>query len=196
MKRLILCAATIAMVTGLSSQGYASLIVRGTDTLGNRIIYDNDRNLTWYDFTNTVGSWNAQLGWAAGLSVEYSGTTYTDWFLPSSDTSCDLWNCINSDMGHLYYTELGGEAGVAGLNTGVFQNLLTEDYWSNTPLASGAIFFNFNEGRQGVASTAGENYAIAVRVGDVPSMVPLPAAVWLFGSGLLGLAVMARMKAA
>ncbi|MBI5783055.1 MAG: VPLPA-CTERM sorting domain-containing protein, partial [Gammaproteobacteria bacterium] len=38
-------------------------------------------------------------------------------------------------------------------------------------------------------------YALAVRPGDV-AVVPVPAAVWLFGSGLLGLIGVARRKAA
>jgi len=36
-------------------------------------------------------------------------------------------------------------------------------------------------------------YALAVRPGDV-SAVPVPAAVWLFGSGLMGLLGLARRK--
>jgi len=31
-------------------QAEATLFLRGTDTLGNQLIYDSDRNITWYDY--------------------------------------------------------------------------------------------------------------------------------------------------
>jgi hypothetical protein len=37
-------------------------------------------------------------------------------------------------------------------------------------------------------------HAWAVRSGDVPAVVPVPAAVWLFGSGLLGLLGVVKRK--
>ena len=52
----------------------------------------------------------------------------------------------------------------------------------------------------GSIGTSLKSYAFfnawAVHDGDVVSSVPVPAAVWLFGSGLLGLIGMARRKKA
>jgi hypothetical protein len=57
------------------------------------------------------------------------------------------------------------------------------------------VHFDFFSGVQGnVVSCC--NFAWAVRTGDVPAVVPVPAAVWLFGSGLLGLIGMAKRNKA
>jgi hypothetical protein len=52
-----------------------------------------------------------------------------------------------------------------------------------------------SSGYKTILSTAAPRAVWAVRDGDVLAAVPLPAAVWLFGSGLLGLAGFARRKA-
>ena len=52
-----------------------------------------------------------------------------------------------------------------------------------------------DSGRQNTYSKTNNLYAWAVRSGDV-SAVPVPAAIWLFGSGLLGITGIARRKAA
>jgi hypothetical protein len=49
-------------------------------------------------------------------------------------------------------------------------------------------------GDQGFHNKSIEYYAWAVRSGDVVSAVPVPATVWLFGSGLIGLLGIARRK--
>jgi len=74
-------------------------------------------------------------------------------------------------------------------------------YWSDTGYAlntSLAWYFLFPTGSQdvGIKSATG-SYAWAVHAGDVgASAVPVPTAVWLFGSGLLGLIGVARRKKA
>ena len=50
--------------------------------------------------------------------------------------------------------------------------------------------FNFSNGNQGVNGESGSNFAWAVRSGDVA--VPVPATLWLFGFGLLGLVGFAK----
>ena len=80
-------------------------------------------------------------------------------------------------------------------NTGDFLNVQSSNYWSGSKVNSGSAWvFNFDRGGQSGAKGEGFNlFAWAVRSGDV-SAVPIPAAVWLFGSGLLGLVGMARRK--
>ena len=91
---------------------------RGTDSLGNRLIYDSDLNITWYDYSKSWDTWQNQVNWASGLSVTFGSNTYTDWRLPSTvdgtyagcgcnGTTTAGYNITSSEMGHLFYTELG-----------------------------------------------------------------------------------------
>jgi hypothetical protein len=98
-------------------------------------------------------------------------------------------------MGELFYNELGGVA-VSSISTthnanyNLFTNVqTTAGYWSGSEYASNptyAWFFYNNDGYQGSNPKTAQQYAWAVRPGDVSS-VPVPAAFWLFGSGLMGL---------
>ena len=53
--------------------------------------------------------------------------------------------------------------------------------------------FLFSVGGQGAGIKGSGNFAWAVHSGNVSAM-PVPAAVWLFGSGLIGLLGLARRK--
>ncbi len=75
-------------------------------------------------------------------------------------------------------------------------NLQSDVYWSGTeyaPNTNDAWRFNTDDGYQSYRTKNVEFYAWAVRSGDV-SAVPVPAAVWLFGSGLVGLIGVSRRK--
>ena len=123
-------------------------------------------------------------------------------------------NTAASEMAHMFHTTLGNksrrdtagnylQAGWGLANTGPFSNVHSDAYWSATeyaPNTSGAWSFFFSDGSQRnyVSKTYGF-YAWAVHAGDVGvaatvSTVPVPAAAWLFGSGLLGLLGIARRK--
>ena len=92
---------------------------RGTDSLGNRLIYDSDLDITWYDYTNDYDTWQNQMDWAGALYVDFGGTHYTDWRLPTTvdgyqvygydGTTTEGYNITSSEMGHLFYTELGNK---------------------------------------------------------------------------------------
>ena len=77
-------------------------------------------------------------------------------------------------------------------NSGPFSNIQSSTpYWSGSEFNSSSPWvFRFLNGNRNAS-----NYAWAVRSGDV-SAVPVPAAVWLFGSGLTGLIGVARRKKA
>ncbi len=47
----------------------ATLINRGTDTAGNRLIYDTELDITWYDYNTAADNWANQVAWADSLSV-------------------------------------------------------------------------------------------------------------------------------
>jgi hypothetical protein len=179
--------------------------------------YDTSLNITWLanaNYAGTVMNWTTANTWAANLNP-YS-SNITGWRLPTvTDTGtsgCDLaftgtdcgWNVntATGEMAHMFYTTLGDKAyyNTAGVgpqagwgltNTGPFSNVQSDDYWSATeyaPNTSGAWNFFFNYGLQNYYDKTGSRYAWAVHAGDVgASTVPVPAAAWLFGSGLLAL---------
>ena len=82
MKSSFIIIMLFAVVIFSSSHGHAELLTRGTDNLGNQLIYDDDLNITWYDYTNAVETWYYHTSWANTLSVNFSGTIYDDWRLP------------------------------------------------------------------------------------------------------------------
>jgi hypothetical protein len=103
-----------------------------------------------------------------------------------------------------YYTTSGVETGCPTdidqciTNTGPFKNIQPSYYWSATEYAPDANFawvFLMAEGNQDYSYKYHSFYAWAVHSGDV-SAVPVPAAAWLFGSGLIGLTGIARRKRA
>lgn len=149
--------------------------------------FDTAGNMTW---------WGA-MAWAEQL--HYGG--YSDWRLPVRyDNSCGGGtgngnaNCTNSEMGHLFYTELGGTFGQNVTSSGdpdlaLFSNIPdSTDHWSSTQISgTNATVFSFFFGYQGsFTKDTGIFQAWAVRDGDV-AVAPVPPALWLFGSALAGL---------
>lgn len=121
-----------------------------------------------------------------------------------------------SEMAHLFYNTLGNkgfcdpampsdfahcpeQAGWGLSNTGPFANVQTPSgYWSATTFAPdplGAWLFSFYNGVQTYSHKSNYFFAWAVHDGDAgASIVPVPAAAWLFGSGLIGLLGMSRKR--
>lgn len=182
------------------------------------LILDDDNNgasVIWLDYTNGPGDWNTQINWAAGLNttgvltINWNpgiGVTWDNdglgWRLPATvdgpyvygcdGTTTGGYNITTSEMGHLYYTELGNlgyedatppcddgpQAGYGLTNTGPFQNLDAVWYWSDEYAASPttAWLFGFDGGFQGNDfKTRTTGYGLAVRSGQVsvePESVP------------------------
>lgn len=174
--------------------------------------YDGDGHLLW----NQAVAWADQLNingydqWRLPSVAPVNGVSF-NYKVFSYDGSGDIGFNItspNSEMAHMFYVTLGNPSeysptGVAGQcfasvdncldNTGPFANLLPGVYWSGTEYTlntTAAFYFGMHMGWQTVTSKGNGFLAWAVSDGDVgvaPAAVPLPAAVWLFGSGLLGL---------
>jgi len=170
------------------------------EVLGDGLIYDKDLNITWYDFTYKPpylhffgATWQQAMDWASSLNV--GGVS--GWTLPTSD-SCTGYGCTESQMGHLFYTELGlsPQNNLFNSSQYPFINLSGDTYyWSSTTRITEsnevqAFFFGLNYGYQNSSPKNTPYYAIAVHEGRVA--VPEPASILLVGIGLLGVAGLRR----
>jgi len=215
MKKIFLLLSLLVISWSFSVNASATLINRGTDSLGNRLIYDTDLNVTWYDCTNLhvlADSWQDHANWAANLAVNLNGTVYDDWRLPNSITSNSTpsfsyngsttagYNITSSELGYLFYLELGNkgaydtsgnlQSGYGLINMGLFEHLLPVVYWSGTgeyPSSNSGYYYNFSmsTGGQGCSDSALPFYGIAIRQGDVAA-VPEPPTIFLLVAGFIG----------
>ena len=209
----------VAISAGLISLGMlgtadAALVSR----LGGLAYYDTIADLTWLSDANYAATsgynvngaltWQAANDWAAQLTV--GGVS--GWRLPTTpqpDASCSSqsgsvssgYNCTGSELGNLFYNVLGGATFTSitathNSNYNLFSNVQSGWYWSATeytPSTNAAWYFDMFGGYQNAHYKSTSSSVWAVHSGDV-SAVPLPTAVWLFGSGLLGLVGVARRK--
>ncbi len=197
MKNILTFLFVLVIILGLSLQAHAILENRGTDILGNRLIYDTDLNITWYDHSKGWDNWQNQMDWTSALTVNFGGTVFDDWRLPTTfNQECEGIDCINSEMGHLYYQDLGNDGYISGctpgvdcglVNTGLFENLEAGRYWSDTLFGTDPIdawCFNNLYGIQSFheGTVHKGHFAIAVRAGDI-AVAPEPVSMILFGVG-------------
>lgn len=192
-KRAAAAARALALVVAAST---AQAALQDRDLNGDSVVdafYDTDLDLTWLRNADVNGpmNWNTAVAWADGFS--FAG--YADWRLPTSDT-CEGYNCTGSEMGHLYFVELGNPVGGLMTNTGDFQNLQSYVYFSGKEHASNpgwAWGFYMFYGFQGPGGKEGPFYAMAVRDGDV-AVVPEPQTALLLLAGLTVLVLARRQR--
>ncbi len=194
--------------TMIQAQGYdtvvnaiiaASPIIYNTANGYDTPSYSGYYNVTSADFDTTdlgLVSWFGAKAFTGYLnSINYAGSN--QWALPSAGANPQVANQTDGQFGQLYYNELN--AGIDGIlhdgsfqnsgNTGPFINAQTYVYWLGTehaPYPDGAWFFGTNGGYQGDGHKSNQSYAWAISPGNVAA-VPVPAAAWLFGSGLISL---------
>ena len=165
--------------------------------------YDNGTyHLLSSDF-GTGGSvdwWGAQAFITYLNSINYGNSN--QWALPSQPDQSSGYNVKNSQLGELFYNELGGTAGGALPVNSLFTNEQPYVYWTGKEYAPYPYqAWNFyigssnpvGSGYQYYSIKYSQYYAWAVSPGNV-SAVPVPGAVWLFTSALAGLIGYNRRK--
>ena len=175
--------------------------------------YDGDGRMYWYQ----ANAWADQLSYGGYDDWRLPSANLMNPTNPcyAYDGSCDRgYNNTAGELGHMFYNNLGNLGlrdasgntqsayGVTNIsftdgNSGAsvsIVNLQNYAYWLGeeyAPKTNFAWVFDAIIGPQNGHDKVNSHYSWAVRDGDVSS-VPVPAAAWLFGSALLGLAGVKR----
>lgn len=227
----------IKTLLGVSILFFGSVVNATLINRGNGMIYDSDQDITWLQDANyaktqsfgvsgitanggMIGS--TAFEWIAGMNADnFRGIS--NWrlpYTPRKDSSCsghdnfDQFDggflCTGSELGHLFYIDLLGQAGASVIDSNspyldLFINIQNFSYWSNyTNLLDPSLdsfqqaVFWFN-----VGGTSGEIpqpsdlwSAWAVVDGDVfnsAPTIPEPSVLALILTGLFGIGL-ARNK--
>jgi hypothetical protein len=175
--------------------------------------YDADGRMSWAEANEWVSSlrYGGYNDWRLPGVAPVNGSFFDYGFAydGSKDEGYNISN-IYSELGYMFYENLGnnGKFDNAGIeigcttrsycltNTGLFDNFVSFAYRAETEYSSNpdnAWILTTFSGYQISSEKDRLFYAWAVRSGDI-AVVPVPAAVWLMGSGLIGLIGMRKKK--
>ncbi|WP_150047955.1 Lcl C-terminal domain-containing protein [Methylomonas rhizoryzae] len=194
-----------------SNSGYHTLSASADfDTTNGRVSWFGAQ--AYVNYLNSI-SYGGSNQWRLPTMID-TGSAGCDLAFSGTDCGSNV-NTATGEMAKLYYDELGKTAyyntsgageqpnyGILGTSTlfdttgstGLFGNVHTSGYWSDIEYASDPIFawsFYTYGGVQSYGYKSDQGYAWAVSPGQV-SAVPVPVAVWLFLSGMLGTLILQR----
>lgn len=193
----------IVFVLSIRAHAALNLIGQGTSAYGTyNLIYDTDLDITWYDYTTDADSLSNLDFWVQTLSVTFGSNTYANWRMPATlvpDSSCLNYpnqgigyDCTGSEMGHLFYTELGNVSDVPLSYTGDFDNLQALIYWSEEGNIANRYVFEFGNNYIGAGyqssftTTYSSGRAIAVMDGMAVVPEPISSTLFIVGGAALG----------
>jgi len=210
----IICTLCVSIFSlGLVPAADAAFIGRLETFTGSGVFqayYDDQLDITWAanPNINVSDTWDNQMAWVANLTIGGVG----GWRLPNMDVNGDgdiVLECssvsqsVCADNEYAHMTAYGAGSilgsGVTSWDASIFNLIWYGGYWSNTESSSNqadAWAFVLSGQPVGISAMPAKSNisnAWAVRSGDI-SAVPLPAAVWLFGGGLIGLLSVAARK--
>ena len=180
----ILPMVALLWVFTMATPAHAALVDNGDGT-----ITDTGFDLMWLKNANkpdTSMTWDEAVSWVD--TFEWAG--YSDWRLPIATnrdgTGPDVGSdCIGSEMGHLYYTELGNDFGFFGNTYFPFEDMQTEHvapgyarYWYGDDINT-TWMFTVRTGSQGMNAKTVQAFVLPVR-----SVVPEPSSMILAAIGL------------
>ena len=192
----------LGMVMGsvFSLPASAALVDRG-----NGLVLDTVLKVYWLQDASLGGNGTFTNAEAWADSLEFGGLT--NWRLPSLDANSDGMTvdncaiatelaCRDNELGYMYYFNLTPAGDIPPTDP---RTDLTGDqdpiqkiqryHWAFGRGGQGDAYFDFATGFQSLNAPGGRVFAAwAVHP------VPVPAAVWLFGSGIIGLIGIARRK--
>jgi len=167
--------ANAAFVDAVTDNGNSVIDVGSVTGMTYLEVHFNNLNPVWIDLDNTGAAFDPFFGMPTDQMLV---SVYNDTGIPWTD----------------FHFEFTNASILQPLNIEPQTGLVTDLQITDTAVW---LFFNPPEeigllNGQGVIGTPNDLYSFHLQ----PTAVPLPAAVWLFGSGLLGLVGMARRKKA
>ena len=183
-KKQLVMAFSVCVMT----QSVSAAIITSTVTNGNTV----------YDYTYTSGISELAVDFVNLQSVQID---FDNDFALQDNIAMNIYNSTGTGWSGFDFTLVGvGILGpfTADLTTGTIIDAVFHENDPATGLASGVTLqFDVLEdvGLWNVSGAVNTQYSSSYSLILTPTTVPVPAAVWLFGSGVLGLIGVARRKA-